>query len=299
MKVDKILLPTDFSDCAENACDWAAFLARRHHAELHLLHVVALGLGAFSTFPDPSPEALLEKMEAISQNRLVKRVADLKSNLDTEVVHQTRVGGSEAEAILDYVAKNDIDLIVMGTHGRRGISHFFMGSVAESTLRLAPCPVVTVRAESRPPGERAMRRVLVPVDFSPSSRDAVRATKEIVEREGAEATLFHVVEAYYQPPGMDLGGLSLPNVMDELCRNRRAHLERMASELSDDRVALRAETAVGGAYQKIVEYAGEQDVDLIVMSAHGQTGLSRLILGSVAERVVRTAPCPVMTLRVD
>jgi len=296
MNIKKILLPTDFSDCAKSALELALAQARRHEAELHVIHAVVLGLGAFSTFPDPSPEILLDKMEQIAKNQLDKLTDNIGKNV--AMTGKTIIGSSAQEIILNYAKENEIDLIVLGTHGRRGLSHLFMGSVAEAVVRLAECPVLTTRVAAEEGSGQPFKKILVPVDFSKASRDMIRAAQGIAERNGASITLLHVVESYYQPPGMDLGNLSMPDVVEELKKQRRKHLNTLAQEMQSDQNPIFAEIASGAPHRQIAHYAEANGMDLIVMNTYGHSGLSHLILGSVAERTIRMAPCPVWTVRV-
>ena len=148
IKLDRILVPTDFSDFSRPAMQYGCAIAARFSAELHLLHVV----------PDPAmlvPEAAafsVETMQAQSES-LVK---DAQATLHTlppdgwenekQIVREVRVGAAFME-IIDYAREHSIDLIVIGTHGRSGLMHILMGSVAERIVRKASCPVLTVKPE--------------------------------------------------------------------------------------------------------------------------------------------------------
>lgn len=146
--IDKILVPTDFSDFSKPAMTYACAVAARFESELHLLHVC----------PDAAmlvPEAgglggagLVEQAEALeesAQSQLQELPPDGWSN-SRDVVRTTRVGATFYE-IIQYAKEHEIDLIVLGTHGRSGIMHLLMGSVAENVVRKAPCPVLTVKPE--------------------------------------------------------------------------------------------------------------------------------------------------------
>ena len=148
IKLDKILVPTDFSEFSRLALQYGCAIAARFGAELHLLHVV----------PDPAmlvPEAAafsVETMQAQSES-LVKDANATLQKLPPDgwddgkpVVREVRVGAAFME-IIDYARENEIDLIVIGTHGRSGLMHILMGSVAERIVRKAPCPVLTVKPE--------------------------------------------------------------------------------------------------------------------------------------------------------
>ncbi|MFN9719822.1 MAG: universal stress protein [Planctomycetota bacterium] len=146
--LNKILVPTDFSDFSKPALQYGCAMAARFGAELHLLHVV----------PDPAmliPEAAAFSVEAM-QSQTEQLTIDANATLDKmpgdgwengrPVVRAVRVGTAFLE-IIDYAKKEEIDLIVIGTHGRSGLMHVLMGSVAERIVRKSPCPVLTVKPE--------------------------------------------------------------------------------------------------------------------------------------------------------
>ena len=148
IKLDRILVPTDFSDFSKPALTYGCAIAARFDAELHLLHVV----------PDPAmlvPEAAAFSVESMEAQTELLRTESMKT-LNTlppdgwsdgkPVVREVRVGAAFME-IIDYAREKDIDLIVIGTHGRSGLMHVLMGSVAERIVRKSPCPVLTVKPE--------------------------------------------------------------------------------------------------------------------------------------------------------
>ncbi len=148
--VKRILVPTDFSETAYKALAYAKTLATRIGASLHLVHVfkdpyavAACAPEVYTTVPAEMHERALEEV----RERLLER-------LDADEEQQFRgsrgvIRGLTAPQIVDYAANQDIDLIVIGTHGRRGVAHLLLGSVAEHVVRTAVCPVLTVRAEHR------------------------------------------------------------------------------------------------------------------------------------------------------
>jgi nucleotide-binding universal stress UspA family protein len=142
----RILVPTDFSETADAALAYAKSLATRLGASLHLLYVFS-DLSATATMvPEvyvPLPPEVRERALEEARESLLKRLG----SAEEKHFHGTRtiVTGLTAKEIVQYATDNGIDLIVMGTHGRRGVAHLLLGSVAEHVLRTAPCPVLTVR----------------------------------------------------------------------------------------------------------------------------------------------------------
>jgi nucleotide-binding universal stress UspA family protein len=145
MPFHKILVPTDFSSAADQALERAAQLARLTGAELHLLHAYELPtmIGAVDV-PLALPQEFFDRIREAAQIQLEERVRKLTTGGLTALGHLTQ--DTPSRAILDSAAKVGSDLIVMGTHGRTGMKHVLLGSVAERTVRLASCPVMTVKA---------------------------------------------------------------------------------------------------------------------------------------------------------
>jgi nucleotide-binding universal stress UspA family protein len=143
IKLERILVPTDFSDCANRAVAYASELAKRFGAELHLLHVVQPPVAAYA-YAAPLPEDVLhpevpaeKELEALEVPN-VGQISRIERSIRT---------GTPFVDIVRYAKENDVDLIVIGTHGRTGLTHMLLGSVAEKVVRKASCPVLTVRLE--------------------------------------------------------------------------------------------------------------------------------------------------------
>jgi nucleotide-binding universal stress UspA family protein len=142
--ITKILVPTDFSPPSEQALDYARGLAHQFGASLHLLHAInrpllAEGLAAEAFMSDGT--AMESDMVEVAQRRLRKQAPEAAS---ADVVF-----GYAARSIVEYASRLGVDLIVMGSHGRTGIAHVLLGSVAEAVVRTAPCPVLTVRGQAK------------------------------------------------------------------------------------------------------------------------------------------------------
>lgn len=293
LPIKKILVARDFSEYSENALSYAQALARRLDAELHLLFAEVL----FGESIDTAVVALDDRF----RERLGKLPAE-GQDLDQDAVPATPVlvrGIAAASAILDYAREQEIDLIVLGTHGRRGVRHMLLGSVAEEVLRLAPCPVLTVGRVD--PGRRlddAAFSILVPMDFSPYAREALQYAKELAALFNARIDLLHVVDVHYHPTFFETGLFSIYDVEPDVEEKARIRLQQVYHETDGpEATAVQIEVCTGAAAHEIVQYARRNATSLIVMATHGMTGLSHFLIGSVAEKVVRTAPCPVFTVK--
>ncbi len=187
------------------------------------------------------------------------------------------------------------DLIVLGTHGRRGATRLFLGSVAEEVVRHAACPVLTSREAADPQPPAAPQRVLLPVDFSAPSRRIAALAAELAGRWGATLQLLHVLEL---PPLPSFYGL-LPDAtaLERLRQDAAEELATLAATtIGGDGVHWEGAVSRGRAAEEIVRFAAEHGGELIVMPTQGRGGFDRLLLGSTAERVLRMAACPVLTL---
>jgi nucleotide-binding universal stress UspA family protein len=142
-----------------------------------------------------------------------------------------------------------------------------------------------------------IRLILAPTDFSEFSKQAVESAYALAQTFGAKLLLLSVVEL----PSFPIEGFAPSTrgamLLDDLQRQASLDLAQVLPETPDPKVEVTRQVVVGAPYRKIVEVAEAEQVDLIVMATHGRTGLSHLMMGSVAERVVRTAPCPVLTIR--
>ena len=150
IRLQRILFPTDFSECANSAQQYACALAGQFEVELHLLHV--LQDLTLLMLPEPAtalalPASFLETCETEAKSTLA-RLLDPSWCAGRRVVYATRTGNPALE-IDRYATETDIGLIVIGTHGRSGFSHVLLGSIAERVVRRAPCPVLTVRPQTR------------------------------------------------------------------------------------------------------------------------------------------------------
>jgi len=287
LSIRRILWPTDFSTGAGRAFPYAAAMAAWHEAELHVLDVKEEGTEMDSSFP-VSQEALTDLLTA---------EGDPPQHVDLDaltLVQEQQENALPPQAIVTYVEDHDVDLVVAGTQGRRGLQRLLIGSVTEEVIRAAPCPVLTVQADQDVAPAWAVRNILVLIDFSDASLDALRHAKELALTYGAQITLLHAVEEVVYPSayGVEPASLPGPQVIDRVEQNLA---ELVRTEVGYEHVVIEAK--VGYAPSTILDYADTNEVDLVVIATHGRTGLERMLLGSVAERVVRRSPAPVFVAK--
>jgi len=298
IRIHKILFPTDFSRCSEQAMDHALYMAKRFRAELHILHVIALHRNDphNRTCPSPVNEQLLSHTQSFSAARL-SAIAKPFRHSDVPITTVQRRGISAAETIMGYARENDVDLIVLGTHGRRGLGRLFLGSVAEEVVRFAHCPIFSVRELEEPVALETMKQVLVPVDFSRNSRRALSHAKELAALYEAKLLILHVIDETAYPAYYAAGKTSVFDYRPEIRTRSKEAMRRFFQEVEGPRVAAEFFCADGRPSREILRFSKDHHADLEVIATHGSSGVEHLLIGSVAEKVVRQAPCPVFTVK--
>ena len=295
-KIERILMPTDFSECADRALTHAIYLAKQFQAELHLLNVIVLHDEdpAMAQFPDH--DALFQRLGEISASKMRDRLGAYASS-PLQIVEHRKRGTASAPEIAAFAEEQGIDLIVMGAHGRRGWRRFLLGSVAEEVVRTAPCPVLTLRDQGEDPALQEVGDIVVPVDLSEPSRQTLTAAKELAAIYGARIHLVHVVAAPFYPTFYSgfAGAFdySFPNLAVQLSEA----LTDWYTTTDGPTIDFDVKILEGQPAQEITEYAQKTGAGLIVLATHGTTGWEHALLGSVSEKVVRMADCPVLTLR--
>lgn len=287
MAFRKILCPIDFSVGSHQAMLQAASLAKQSDAELVLAHACHLPpvVQAELAFPADTMQDMIEDAE----RGLAAAAADV-TGLDVRRVTTRLVTGVPWEQIVELVRSDlAIDLAVLGTQGKSGLDRVLLGSVAERVVRHAPCPVLTVPARGQ---LSAFEHILCPVDFSQSARRAVALATEIAAARGSRITLLHVLEL----PVAYSGELAIEGLAADLDRRAAELLEDWARSLGtkvSQPVVTRTRIGYPGA-QILSALDADRTFDLVVTGSHGRTGLRRALLGSVAEKLVRHARCPVL-----
>ncbi|PEN15219.1 hypothetical protein CRI94_02760 [Longibacter salinarum] len=304
MTTQEILVPTDGSPTSVRALGYAAVLAERTGARIHIVNV-------------DEREPKLSEVIAIRESDILDDLhADLLPRHDEfeddeeldlddfpeQTIQRTIICRSAAEGIVTYANENDIDIIIMGTHGRSGFERAVMGSVAEEVVRTASCPVLTAcpRAgdiDPTHPIRPEVATILVPVDLSSATEEVIERAARAAKIFNASVELFHIIERVSLPPAYGVGAPAL----DTEAIERRAHkfLEEQASALENSGISVRVNVQSGHAATSILERVESDRPGLVVIGTHGFRGIKRAILGSVAEQVIRHAESPVLTIRTD
>jgi len=282
MRIDTILHLTDFSDSANQALSVAVDLASRHGAVLHLFHGLLLHTN----------RAIDRALDACADTA-TGRAARLVEQDPTRRLPEVRVSFLHAvsafDAIMQRINPLQPDLIVMGTHGRSGLGRVLMGSTAEKVLRHAPGNVVTVKSAVHRVASGDPQRVLVPVDFSDGSAQALDAARWLARATDGRLHLLHVVA---EPvPSVSADGQMWFDL------NAAQRIERRLREWSGDIDGARWSVAEGSVPAQIASAARNTEADLVVMGIRGLTGLQNILIGRVTERVCRSCETPVLVVR--
>ena len=296
--IQKIIAPTDFSSQSLAGTRYAMKLRLKFDSSLVLLHVIE---------PNPPLGGMESVVLAQSDSEVVAwarkelaKFAQQEAGDDKQVTCLVRMGKSFHE-ITTEAGENQADLIVIATHGYMGVEHLLLGSTAERVVRHAPCPVLTVPARSSPkrPNKASplkIKKVLVPIDFSDISKDALPWAVFLATQFKAEIVLLYVEEKF--PVDYLWGRELLSHTIVPLIKQAGDDLERLAGELRKTTAAsISAVTRVGKPFQGICQAAETLGADMIVLTTHSHTGLKHAWLGSTAERIVRHAHCPVLVVR--
>lgn len=305
MKYRRILVPTDFSNGSAHALRYACRFALCTGSELVLLHVMDLPLYFYRTL-----ETQLDSNEELKRHAMEQARAKIQASMaripeaaDLSTSIRVRTGNPAREIIAEVEQEKNIDLIVIATHGRGGIARTLLGSVAEKVIRRSPCAVITMREGSTglSTPDWKTRGILFPTDFSKLAEQGLPVAADLCQRFHAPLHALHVLEDLANYPMMEWAPYPIEEISAVYAQaeaDATANLQKLVEHhCKPAAVTFDVSTRRGNAADAIVQAAEQTNSDLIVMMTHGRSGFEHAILGSVAERVARTAPCAVLTLR--
>jgi nucleotide-binding universal stress UspA family protein len=272
--MQKILVPCDFSEPSVNAFRLAADLADETKGEIHLLHVIEVPVMHDSLLmPTLSFEAtLLKELSDNAENQFKK----LTSNFTGQTPVLTKnVFGNTSLMILDYIAENNIELVIMGTKGASGLRELLIGSNAERIVRRSPCPVITVRTHEK---LKNIKNIVLPNSLEVEQDDLVEHVKVL---QGFLKAALHIV--WINTPGnFTSDGITLPKLREFA---KRFGLKDYTLNIYND------------TYEEsgVINFAHMIKADMIAMGTHGRKGLNHIMSGSLAEDVVNHIDCPIWT----
>jgi len=293
----KVLVTTDFSAASMEGVRFAVSFVEKLGAALALVHIV-----------EPAPwlsgmdEVVLARGDAEVVELAEKQAAKLAEKLSRKDLTVTSLvrSGKPFNEIAMLASQRQADLVVIATRGHTGVKRILLGSTAERVVRHAPCTVLTVTAQAKPRRKKQvptvqLRKVVVAIDFSETSAQALPYASTLAKRFGAEVILLHVIQPLavtspYSPSDVQNAGQAMK-------RRATAQLSQLCEEVFDGNVAARVAVRFGTPYDEITKAAKSLGTDMIILTTHGYTGLKSALLGSTAERVVRHAACPVLVVR--
>ena len=274
----------DFSEPSQKALTAAGLWAQAFKGSLEVIHVI----------PNSSVLETLSS-DSVSENALqalkTQIEKDIQKQVPTSVTSTVAIlKGHTANIILEALDAEKFDLVIMGTHGYSGISRLVMGSVAEKTVQHSPVPVLVVRGDTQTPPQK----ILVPVDFNDFAEELFLHMFELSKILNVTFDLIHVIPLSNTVQMFPAG---IPNIApvdtDLLCENARAQMKTLAEKHPSLNVNLH--TIIAPISEGICTKAASLKSDMILIQTHGYKGTQHFIMGSVAQQVVRYAPCPVLS----
>jgi nucleotide-binding universal stress UspA family protein len=296
-KIERILVPLDFSPASTEALDYAVSLAKQFRAAIHLVHVYP---------PD-------EASSVPGAGHLLLRSAEAIEHLNEELtgIHRKHVPtfrpenchvrtGQPYQEIVCLAREIDADLIALSTRGHSGLKHLLLGSTAERVIRSARCPVLVVRKQKQKSKATsksfAIRTILVPVDFSTCSLAGLEYAAFLAKRLHVTLRLFHVTYPYTNYVIADRAGARFSGLADAVEQAARIEMDALKQMVFLRGVPVQTEIRAGHAIEEICNAARQPEIDLVVTSTHGRTGFKHALIGSVAEHVARYADSPIMVV---
>jgi nucleotide-binding universal stress UspA family protein len=285
-----ILFATDFSQCSNAALPYALSVARRYGATLHAAYVMPTD--ADLLFMSPENWTAVAEEEDKRIQGCIEQLEHQLQGLPHDVLTPR---GKVSDALVQIIEAREIDLLVLGTHGRTGVRKLVMGSVAEESFRRAACPVLSVgpNVSCKPNGEIQFQHILFATDFSEDSLAALPYAISLAEEDEAQLALLHVVE---QPAA---GIADLEAVTASLMRRLHGLVPPEAELWCHAECLLEFGRQFAGPAERILEIAGDRAADLIVLGVRPVRGKLRLAahMASTTAQILTQAACPVLTMR--
>ena len=291
----RIMVPTDCSGFDREAVRLALRLAERLGAELHLVRVLTSGAYFGAGDAESRAGSELHSIKRARRQALTELYALAIECRRVSAVHVT-VGlesGPVADALARYARRNDVDLIVISSHGRSGVSRLSLGSVTDSLIRHTTIPVLVVKPTAsylNPQVRGTLRKIVIPLDGSSLAEQILEPVMKLAALDDAHITLLSVLKRK---------GSAREQMMADWWEKdvaaARAYLARVAERLRVGRISVVTEVLVSNnVADEIAAYAGNEDADLIAIATHGRSGLTRVLRGSVADAVTRGAPTSIL-----
>lgn len=293
-----IMVPLDGSAFAEAALPIAFHLARRDEAELQLVRVQEPPLPITRVGGAPVRDPAFDQELRREAGRYLEALVGRIGASGSARTRATLLDGRVAETLGAHARDTRVDLVVMTTHARGGVTRAWLGSVADGLLRRSPVPALLLRPGedgSGPDPEVGFRRVLLPLDGFEAGNRIIEHAMAVAGVKGVEYTLLRVLAASESPVRAALPQRGEPPSSRTQRATVEAALDSTAETLRSRGVTVKTQTVVDdSAARGILEYAGQSGVDLVAMTTRSRGGLERMLLGSVADKVLRTSDRPLL-----
>ena len=290
-KYHRILVPLDGSELAKMAMTPAVEIASFMEAEVHCLQVVT----GLTLNLDPYLNQRIINAREQMANLYLRSLRRRFDKSEVEIITST-TSGAAAKSIIDYAKKEDINLIVMSSHGQSALSRWVYGNVAIKILRRAPCDTLMIRplgtTESLP-----KKRVMVPLDGSPLSELALKPAVALASVWELDIMLLRVSPPLFSDQDPISSHDFFDEIEEKLNEEAMAYLLDIQAVQARDSLSISVETASGPEAATLVDMANKNEVDLIVMSSHGRSGVGLWLMGSVSDKVLRKASCATLIVR--
>jgi nucleotide-binding universal stress UspA family protein len=293
MRITKVLVPVDFSPPSTVALNHAVLLARRFRASLSLLHVIEPSTALMYAFPTESEAAEKQRCERAERMLAAMLGPEDEDDLDLETAV---VVGDIPSAIELAVREQHADIVVMGTHGRGLFGRWLIGSVTQSLLRKIDVPILTVCHASRP---LSFKRILFATDFSEGSAEGLEFTMDLAATLNAALIVAHVKD---KRPTVTFETPEMTAVFDaeqkRFMEESRNAFNQIEAEARTRKVKVETVLSEGIPADSISRIADENTVDFIVLAVSRKSRMDRILLGTTAEKVIRDANVPVLSIPV-
>lgn len=301
LSIQNIVVPVDFSQLSIQAVETASRMGRRFGASIHLAHVRQFDY--LADFVAPVPPMVPFSFMPYEQNgerSVLKNLNVLAREYGVSSAICHVLGGGPAwDEICRLAQSIPADLIVMPTHGRTGLKHVFLGSTAERIVQHSPCPVLVTRGNALQPknGSRfRMNTIVVPVDFSKCSREGLRYAIGFANEFGARIILLHATYLGYIYSSEGTAIYDIPGLQKAARKTAERKMRELVRSVDFGDVKFETVFTECSPVLDICAYAKDHDVDVIITSTHGLTGFKHVLIGSIAEQVVRHAPCSALVV---
>ncbi len=292
----RILVATDFSEYSKVALDSCLGASKCMKTKLYVLHTI-------EKFPHDYVHLLSSTTHSNMKQKLEEEaMGKIKAMLPKELLESENIVpivrfGKPFLEIIKIAKEKDVDLMVIGTHGRAGVDRVILGSVAERVVRKAGCSVMVVRSKKYV----GFKRIIVPIDFSDCSRKALEHSTATARAHNSKLTILHVYEESFIEPYVRAANSEeeAEEIIKEIEQVNESKYDEFLNTIDLSGVEYEKLLKKGIPETEIVAIAMEQQANLIVMGTHGRSGIKHILVGSTAEEVVRNVPCDIIVVKPD